>query len=404
MRILCDTNVLVEGIDFKSFEKVLIPVVCLEELDGLKVNRDPLRAMSAKRAIRDIKENIDKNVEFIYGSPISNNVLPIDYDIKKVDNKLLEIAITHKEEYDLFYSLDFAVIVKAKKLGIKMYEPSCEYSSYKGCRHIFFTDEEMANHYTEKENYLNLKNNEYLIVHRKEDGSIVDKQKWTPSGLKKIKYNTIKNAVIGIVEPRNLEQELYMDLLMDQSIKVKCVQGGYGTGKDFLALSVFVSMINKTRPDFQKIVWIRNNIETDGSNPIGYLPGNTEEKLMPYVEILGDFMGDGKDSVFSMLQNGQLEILHTGTLRGRDLRNSIIYCTEAQNMSANMIALILSRVSEGSIAFFNGDIKQIDNKTFCRNNGLEKLIEKLGGNSLFGYVELEKCERSEVAKMAALLE
>jgi PhoH-like ATPase len=99
-----------------------------------------------------------------------------------------------------------------------------------------------------------------------------------------------------------------------------------------------------------------------------------------------------------------VELVHAGFLRGRDLRDSIIYCTEAQNMSDSLVKLILSRVSENSIAFFNGDIKQTDDKRFKKNNGLELLINRLQGNPLFGYVKLEKCERSEVAKLVSLLD
>jgi predicted ribonuclease YlaK len=73
-------------------------------------------------------------------------------------------------------------------------------------------------------------------------------------------------------------------------------------------------------------------------------------------------------------------------------------------MSDSLVKLILSRISEGSIAFFNGDIKQVDDRRFKKNNGLELLVSKLQGNPLFGYMYLEKCERSEVAQLVSLLD
>jgi PhoH-like ATPase len=189
--------------------------------------------------------------------------------------------------------------------------------------------------------------------------------------------------------------------LQDKETKAKVVQGDYGTGKDYLALSNFLQMVEKG--NYEKIIWIRNNIEAEGTKPIGFLPGSLTEKLSVYAEIVGDFVGD-KVGFEMLLNSGKLELVHAGFLRGRDLRNSIIYCTEAQNMPSSLVKLILSRISEGSIAFFNGDTKQIDDRSFKSNNGMNLMIEKLSGNPLFGYVKLETCERSEVAKLVKLLD
>ena len=73
-------------------------------------------------------------------------------------------------------------------------------------------------------------------------------------------------------------------------------------------------------------------------------------------------------------------------------------------MSDSLVKLIVSRISEGSIVFFNGDVKQIDDKIFKKNNGLELMINRFKGHPMFGYVYLDKCERSEIAQMASLLD
>jgi len=218
-----------------------------------------------------------------------------------------------------------------------------------------------------------------------------------------LNYKKIDSRYVGKISPRNLQQELALDLLQDNKTKIKVITGGYGTGKDYLGLANFLHCLEKGK--FEKIVWIRNNIEalTSETKQIGYLPGNLNDKLAVFADLVSDFLG-GKLGFDMLINSGKLEIVHTGFLRGRDFRNCLIYCTESQNMTPSLVQLILSRISENSMIYFNGDIKQTDANIFKQNNGLFTMIDKLKGNKNFGYVKLEKTERSEVAELASLLD
>ena len=154
---------------------------------------------------------------------------------------------------------------------------------------------------------------------------------------------------------------------------------------------------------FDKIVYVRNNIEVKNSKPIGFLPGSYTDKLLPFAMPLADHLG-GVDGLNLMMTQGRVEVVHLGFIRGRDIRNSIIICSEAENMTKEHMQLLISRVSEGSSLWINGDFKQRDAEVFARNSGLMAAIYKLRGHPRFAYVKLMKTERGETAAMADLLD
>jgi len=118
---------------------------------------------------------------------------------------------------------------------------------------------------------------------------------------------------------------------------------------------------------------------------------------------LADHVG-GVDGLHMMMEEDQLEIIHLGFIRGRDIRKSIIICSEAENMTKEHIQLLIGRVGEGSELWINGDLKQCDAEVFEKNSGLMTAVQKLKGHPRFGYVKLLKSERSETAAMADLLD
>ena len=154
---------------------------------------------------------------------------------------------------------------------------------------------------------------------------------------------------------------------------------------------------------FEKIVWVRNNVGVKDTKDIGALPGNTIDKIFPYVMPLADHVG-GVDGIEMLMRQGKLEVQHLGFIRGRDIKNSIILCSEAENLTKQHVQLLIGRVGEGSSLWLDGDFKQVDSKIFEENSGLNIAIDKLKGNKLFGFVHLEKSERSETAALADLLD
>ena len=178
-------------------------------------------------------------------------------------------------------------------------------------------------------------------------------------------------------------------------MKVKVVM------KDFLMSAAAVDLIKNQK--FDKIVYVRNNIEVKNSKPIGFLPGSSDNKLLPFAMPLAENLG-GVDALELMMDQGLVEVTHLGFIRGRNIRNAIILCSEAENMTKEHIQLLIGRVGEGSTLWLNGDFKQCDGKVFEDNNGLLRAVDKLKGHRRFGYVKLIKTERSETAAMADLLD
>ena len=119
--------------------------------------------------------------------------------------------------------------------------------------------------------------------------------------------------------------------------------------------------------------------------------------------VLADHLG-GETGLDMQIMTGTIEIQHLGHIRGRDIKNSIIYCTEAENLTKEHVQLLIGRVGEGSALWMNGDFKQTDSAVFRMNNGLLSTVQKLAGHERFGYVQLQKTERSETAAMADLLD
>lgn len=95
-----------------------------------------------------------------------------------------------------------------------------------------------------------------------------------------------------------------------------------------------------------------------------------------------------------------VELQHLGFIRGRDIKNTIVIVSEAENLTREHAQLLVSRIGENSQIWFNGDFRQIDSNVFEQNNGLHAIIEALKGEELFGCVNFTITERSEVAKLS----
>lgn len=273
---------------------------------------------------------------------------------------------------------------------------------YYGFRDAVMSDDEMSEFYSSErnENTYGCLQNEYLVL-KNEDGQVCDQFKWNGTHYVKVPYKQVNTRFIGKVKPRNLQQQLALDMLYDQDITVKVLVGKFGTGKDYLMTSAAVDQLERGK--FDKIVWVRNNIEVKNSKPIGHLPGDYKDKLLPFAMPLADHLG-GVEGLEYMLSNNKVELVHLGFIRGRDIKNSIIMCSEAENMTKEHIQLLLGRVGEGSSLWINGDYKQVDGDVFMKNSGLIIAVDKLKGHPRFGFVKLLKTERSETAAMADLLD
>jgi len=274
-------------------------------------------------------------------------------------------------------------------------------TEYLGYKEVVPTDEELGVIYGKTpENIYNCHQNEYLILRDAEE-NVIETFRCSDNQYTKVGYKTVNSRFLGRVKPRNIHQRLAMDMLYRPDITVKIITGKFGTGKDFLMCSAAVDMIEGGK--FDRIVYVRNNIEVKNSKPIGFLPGSYNEKLLPFAMPLADHLG-GVDGLNLMVSSGKIDIVHLGFIRGRDIKNSIIICSEAENMTKEHVQLLLGRVGEGSELWLNGDFRQCDAEVFRSNSGLMTAVERLKGHPRFGYVNLQITERSETAAMADLLD
>ena len=298
--------------------------------------------------------------------------------------------------------------------------------TYTGWKKWSPTSDEWAELYATGAVPVSLKENEYLIV--KSDGSSTifycyengQLRKFTGGSIKTTKddtpvllesskskqddkqhssaqkYSKGKNVVIV---PRNDEQACAFDLMKDPSKTVKLLTGTWGTGKTLILVSAALEALKAGR--FKRIVWIRNNVDVKDTKDLGALPGEVIDKLLPF---LGPFIDHaGENSVRTMLNKGTLVVEPLQSLRGRNFDDTLIMCSEAENLTKEHIQLIIARAAEGSEVWFDADNRQRDKASFERSRGIETLIERFAGQKLFGYVHLVKSERSETAAMADLL-
>ena len=274
---------------------------------------------------------------------------------------------------------------------------------YKGYIEVQFDNDRLAHFYNNKDVYVelfDLKENQYFLV-CDSSGEVVDKYCYQNGELRQVMFHKLGGTYTGAIKPRNPQQVCLFDMLKDKTSKIKLVTGRFGSGKTLAMTNAALELIEKGK--FERIVWVRNNVTVKDAPEIGYLPGTEIDKLMPYVMPLADHAG-GEEGIRKMLENGTLEVIPLGHLRGRSLRNSIVFCTECENLTRQHIQLLMGRIDDGSQLWLDGDTKQRDRAIFEQSAGLERMVDRLAGNKLFAHIHLEKSERSEVAALADLLD
>ncbi len=196
-----------------------------------------------------------------------------------------------------------------------------------------------------------------------------------------------KKYVFGI-KPRNAEQTFGLNALLNDEIKLVALEGVAGTGKTLLALASALEQKNK----YDQIILARPIIPLS-NREIGFLPGDAESKISPYMQPLWDNLNfiknqfkanEKKSKVLEQLQDsGLLTITALAFIRGRSLINAIFIVDEAQNLTPHEVKTIITRAGEGTKVIFTGDINQIDTPYMDEHsNGLTYLIDRLKGNCL----------------------
>lgn len=403
-----DTNVLMENPEliFEKYAKVYICGYVLQELDKHKTSNNEDKKYKARKAGRAIEDNRDKIVYLINECDFD---LPSYLDIGSMDNKIISVLNQLYDSNNNVRALsnDLLFREKCNLLMIpcdKLEDDKSDELNYKGYREVTLSDDELASFYLDKVNDFGLLTNEYIIF-KNSKGEIVDKQRWNGEEFFQVVTDSKKSKLdfthTEKIKPKNTQQELAFDLFQNRLINVKVIFGKHGSGKDLIMATHALSLIKQGI--FDKLLFVRNNHEVKDSKPIGFLPGDQNNKLLPFAMPLADHVG-GLDGLNKLIDDGIIVLQHFGAIRGRDIKRSLIYCTEAENMTKEHIQLLISRLGEGSALWINGDFKQVDDNIFVRNSGLKQVINKLKGQELFGCVELSITERSKTAQLADLLD
>ena len=217
-----------------------------------------------------------------------------------------------------------------------------------------------------------------------------------------------KTTVYGI-NPRNAEQTFAVNALINPDIRLVSMTGKAGTGKTLLALASALHVKRSYRQ-----IFIARPIVPLSNKDIGYLPGDVESKLAPYMQPLWDNLKVIQDqfpetdkqhtAIDTMLKEEKLVIEPLSYIRGRSLQRIFFIVDEAQNLTPHEIKTIITRAGEGAKVVFTGDIYQIDHPYLDgQSNGLSYLIDRFKGQKLYAHVNLEKGERSELAELASNL-
>jgi len=271
---------------------------------------------------------------------------------------------------------------------------------YSGIKEVVFnSDEDLAKFYETMQCEKELSLNEYLIIKDK-NGEYLDRFKFDGNKLIHFQTKSIDNLYIKKLKPKNCRQQCCFDLLQNDNIPVKLITGSMGSGKTFLSFHHSLDKLEKDR-NFKKIVYIRNTVDVKDVPSLGALPNGLKDKLLPYILPLGDCLGN-QIGLEMLEKQEKIEYLHLGFARGRNFSNSILLVSESENLTKDHVALLLGRVGEGSIIIFEGDISQVDKKVFQDSSGIKALKDILKGNPLFGWVHLDKSERSQVAELSSL--
>jgi PhoH-like ATPase len=428
-----DTSVIIyDHTAIKNFAEhdVVIPITVLEELDNFKKGNDT-KNFSAREFTRYIDKLSGNNtlqewtpingptrgkfkIEMNFSSKINAERIFAD---RKADHRILNTALytaeMHPDRKVVLVTKDINLRIKAKSLSLNAedYETGkikTVDELYTGnSEDVKATAEQIASIYNTGsckaklilKNHKSLPNHYYVIKNGSQ--SVMARYNAEDDTL----HRVIKTSAFGVI-PKNAEQSFALDAIMNQDIKLVSIQGVAGTGKTLLSLAGALEL----RRNYHQIYLARPIVPLSNKD-IGYLPGDVNSKLNPYMEPLWDnlkfirsqFSEKDKEhkQIAEMIESQKLVVCPLAYIRGRSLSNVFFIVDEAQNLTPHEVKTIITRAGENTKIIFTGDINQIDTPYLdAQSNGLSYLIEKIKGQKLYAHITLEKGERSELANLA----
>jgi len=420
-----DTSVLLyDKESVRSFpgNDVVIPLIVLDELDRNKekpgivgenarhVNRylDSLREIGRLDKGVNIPDS-DQTLQVFTQEP--EDLLHVDLDIKKGDNRIIAVALSlkgkNKRKSVIVVTKDINLRVKCDALGIQSEDYYKDYIDLQededhSTRTVLVSSAVVGEVYSQgvatgEAEDLDLYENEYVVCKSEAGNSVLCRHK--SGNLHKLRSAEFKK--VGSVSPKNKEQNFALDSLWDDSISLVCLTGIAGSGKTFLTLMTALEAMQSGK--YERII-VTRSIQPVGRD-LGYLPGDIKEKMAPWMSPLVDnFRHAFKDmSYFEMMvSKGLIEISPLSYIRGRTFSNAFVIVDEAQNATIHELKTIITRVGENTKIVLMGDTDQVDTPYIDkRSNGLSIVINKMRDSGLVSHVHLPKGERSALATLAS---
>jgi PhoH-like ATPase len=432
-----DTNVLLYDhncIDNFQEHDVVIPITVLEELDEFKKGNDLIN-FQAREFIRKL-DKLSGDMLFSDGLPLGPNRGKLfvkiagssegtsvgnAFALNKPDHRILALAdqlrVSNPDRLVILISKDINLRMKAKSLGIRAED--YETGKIENVDELYtgtglienvdtdtiskFYQQPFSVHREEVNSELKPVPNQFFIIRNGSNSSLT----WYNPESDEFE-RIIKTRAYGI-QPRNAEQTFALHTLLNPAVRLVTLTGKAGTGKTLLALAAALDQ----RHDYRQIYLARPVVPL-GNRDLGFLPGDVQSKLDPYMQPLWDnlsvirnrFSSDSKEfnSLQEMIEMEKLFIAPLAYIRGRSLDGIFFIVDEAQNLTPHEVKTIITRAGEGTKIVFTGDIYQIDTPYLdSQSNGLTYLVDRLKDEKISAHINLVKGERSELAELASNL-
>lgn len=398
-----DTNSLLELLDDAFNEKFVCSLKTIEEIENIKTSAN--KDLDIKYKARQLARLLDKhigNYDVVIPDTETFELLNYMQLEHTPDNVILASAYMYNMHNPIeFISFDIACkLLAIHKFHLKIGQVHKNKNEYRGFIEKVMSEEEMAYFYEHnKENIFDLFVNQYLII-RNTEGEIVDCLKWNGEEYIPLYKKSIKSIAFGDkIKPKDIYQSMVIDSIMNNTITA--ISGKAGSGKSLLSLMTAMHLIETGKYD--RLVVMFNPTKTRGASDLGFYSGSFIEKAMQNSigQILTTKFGD-RLAVDMLIQQEKIKLVSMADARGMEIRdNEILYITECQNTSVDLLKLCLSRASAGCKIIIEGDYNaQVDSYLFEGNkNGMMRAIDVLKGENIFGYVELQNVWRSKIAEL-----
>lgn len=418
---------------------VVIPMVVIEEIDRFKrdMSENGRHARMFSRLMDEIRSegNLSKGVKLSSGGMLTvelgdnSSIIPGELQKDSADNRILGLILSLRKAQPrrpiVFVTKDVNLRIKADALGIQAedYEPSHlePEALFSGVVNLDVDSHLVDEFYSKKRlsvpkdpegNEAKLKPNEYVIL----------KDSANPAHTAMSRYSRELDALVPIFKPseglwgifpKNAEQSFAVDALLNDDIKLVSLVGKAGTGKTLMAIAA--GLVKTVDEGYYHRLLVSRPVFPLGKD-IGFLPGDIEEKLNPWMQPIYDNIdflfgatgsrgrrGAGRGGQ-ELMNQGLLQVEPLTYIRGRSIPQQYLIVDEAQNLTPHEIKTIVTRAGDETKIILTGDCYQIDNPYVdSANNGLVYLVDRFKGEAVSAHITLTKGERSKLSELASNL-